>query len=243
MIRLKQSVPSVYYDNSRDFQLISHLFDIVLNSIKTDSDRIKSLPFSEESDDQLLDLLAFTLGLKLDKSKYSSAQLRAVCSVISKVLKNKGSLTAVNLLCTALMRADGIDGKFVTKIAEDGTHLDIYISNVATCKELLNELLPYIIPAGMIFNIKQAIALPTEVADNYAMNHKVIYSHMNPDIKMLKKYNNELDVNPGRASIFVPQEDTPQLLPGLLIGASIVDTTEKSDLALLPETVDKEDNE
>ena len=68
MIKIQESVPSIYYNSSRDFQLLGHLFDLVLNSTKTEADLLFNLPLSTNSDDQLLDLMTFTLGLRLEPS-------------------------------------------------------------------------------------------------------------------------------------------------------------------------------
>jgi hypothetical protein len=153
MIKIRESVPSVYYDSSRDFQLIGHLFDLVLNSTKTEADLLFNLPLSTNSDDQLLELLAFTLGLRLSKEKYTSAQLRAVCSVAPYIMRNKGSKKAIELLCNALMRADSIEGKSFVEL--DGNKLTIHITDISTCHDILYEILPYIVPAGIVFNIKE----------------------------------------------------------------------------------------
>lgn len=153
MIKIRESVPSVYYDSSRDFQLIGHLFDLVLNSTKTEADLLFNLPLSTNSDDQLLELLAFTLGLRLSKEKYTSAQLRAVCSVAPYIMRNKGSKKAIELLCNALMRADSIEGKSFVDL--DGNKLTLRITDISTCHDILYEILPYIVPAGIVFNIKE----------------------------------------------------------------------------------------
>lgn len=154
MIKLQESVPDIYFNSSRDFQLLGHLFDLVLNSVKTEADMVFNLPFSINSNNQLLDLMAFTLGLRLDKAKYTSEQLRAICSIAPRLMKTKGSITSVDLLCAALMHADKVEGDFETNINSSGTELTIYITSYATCKEALQELLPYILPAGMTFRIK-----------------------------------------------------------------------------------------
>lgn len=164
MIKIQDSVPSVYYDSSRDFQLIGHLFDIVLNAVKTDADMIFNLPFSVNSDDQLLDLMTFTFGLRLDKAKYTTQQLRSVCSIAPKLMRAKGSRYAIELLCTALLRAEGsgyataegISNSFSVELAADAPRIDIYLSRTAACKDILMEILPYILPAGMTYTIKQS---------------------------------------------------------------------------------------
>ena len=50
MIRLQDLVPNVYYEKSRDFQFIGRLFDIVLNSVKTNSDTLYNLPSGKNKD-------------------------------------------------------------------------------------------------------------------------------------------------------------------------------------------------
>lgn len=167
MIKIQESVPSIYYNSSRDFQLLGHLFDLVLNSTKTEADLLFNLPLSTNSDDQLLDLMTFTLGLRLSKAKYTSRQLRAICSVAPKMMRLKGSQQAIELLCTALMRADSAEGNFSLILNDSQTELTVYITSYATCRDALQEVLPYILPAGMIFKIKEAVGLTYGVETNF----------------------------------------------------------------------------
>ena len=107
MIRLQDLVPNVYYEKSRDFQFIGRLFDIVLNSVKTNSDTLYNLPSGKNKDERLLNLLAFTLGFQ-PKHHYNSKQLEAICSVLSLVIKNKGSLNAIIIATNAILHAEGL---------------------------------------------------------------------------------------------------------------------------------------
>lgn len=175
MIKIQESVPSVYYDKSRDFQLIGHLFDLVLNSIKTEADLLFNLPLSTNSDDQLLALLAFTLGLRLSKDKYTSKQLRAVCSVAPKMMRLKGSKAAIDLLCSALVRADSSAGYVRTDYKDN--RLSIYVTKTSTCQDLLYELLPYIVPAGIVFDIKEISekSVPEQITQVKLSTNKVIF--------------------------------------------------------------------
>lgn len=181
MIRIQDSVPSIYYDSSRDFQLIGHLFDLVLNATKTDADLVFNLPFSINSNDQLLDLMAYTLGLRLSKEKYTSAQLRSICSVAFKMMRAKGSLKAVELLCTALIRADSISGSFSTTFNDETAELTVYVTNLSTCKDILHEILPYIVPAGIIFNIKEMSAFTAAVTTTTVNEQQVAYGVLKPN--------------------------------------------------------------
>ena len=89
MIKLQNLTPEVYYKESRDFQLLGRLFDLVLNAVKTDTDLLYNLPLSTNSDEKLLELLALTLGFK-PKHQYNARNLKAVCSVFSEILRKFG---------------------------------------------------------------------------------------------------------------------------------------------------------
>ena len=74
MIRLQDLTPDVYYRKSRDFQFIGRLYDVVLNSVKTNADLINILPVSSlQQDQKLTELLLLTLGFQ-SKHKYNLVQ-------------------------------------------------------------------------------------------------------------------------------------------------------------------------
>jgi hypothetical protein len=154
MIRLQKYTPDVYYERSRDFQFIGRLYDVVLNSVKTNADIIKyGLPFSAQSPQELLVLMAYTLGFK-PKHKYSHEQLLAICEVFSEILRNKGSLKAVQILGEAILRAEGIVGSIACLMQYDDITerelpvLRIYIPETLAEISLFYDLLEYILPAG-----------------------------------------------------------------------------------------------
>ncbi len=181
MIKIQDSVPNVYYNSSRDFQLLAHLFDVVLNAVKTDVDQLYSLPFSTTSDDRLLDLLAFTFGLKFDRTKYTAAQIRSICSVAAQLMKHKGSIKAIELLCTTVLRAEGMSATCEIERSSSGADIAILLPANATCRDILFEMLPYILPAGMTFNIVQAAANTRAVAiDNIGFSENVVYTEQAP---------------------------------------------------------------
>ena len=91
MIKLQDLTPEVYYKESRDFQFLGRLYDLVLNSVKTESELIYNLPLSPNVNEKMLELLTLTLGFK-PKHQYNSKQLYAICSVLSEIIRNKGSI-------------------------------------------------------------------------------------------------------------------------------------------------------
>lgn len=153
MIKLKDYTPEIYYKESRDFQLLGRLYDLVLNSVKTEADLLYNLPLSTNSNEKLLDLLALTLGFK-PKHQYNASQLRAVCSVFPEILKHKGSIKAIKIACEALFHSMDISQSLNYDFTgEDNTKLNLYISKDFGDITILNDLLSYVLPAGMSCNI------------------------------------------------------------------------------------------
>lgn len=147
MIKLQNLTPAVYYEQSRDFQFIGRLYDIVLNYIKTNTANLSNLPVGKNMDEQLLNLLALTLGFKPTKN-YNSKQLRAVCSALPVILKHKGSIQALVLATNALLAAEGIKQQLeYTVYPKQG--ITLYIAQELDNLNLLTDLLDYLLPAGL----------------------------------------------------------------------------------------------
>lgn len=158
MIRLQDLTPAVYYNQSRDFQFIGRLFDIVLNHVKTNADNLYNLPIGDNMNESLLNLLAFTLGFQ-SKHNYNSKQLLAICSVLPMVLRNKGSLNAITIAVNSLLYAEGIQQALDYQI--DNGNLTLYLPTDLSDLTLLRDLLNYLIPAGM------SCALVKEISEVY----------------------------------------------------------------------------
>lgn len=153
MIKLQNYTPEIYYKQSRDFQLLGRLFDVVLNYVKTNADMIYDIPSSDSAGSKMIDLLALSLGFNA-KHNYSVKQLAALCSVLSSVLHNKGSQQAIELASTAILNAEGIeDPVLVYKDLTDIYNIILYIPQKLSDVTLLQDLLDYILPAGMTCDI------------------------------------------------------------------------------------------
>ena len=176
MIKLRNLTPDVYYNESRDFQFIGRLFDVVLNSVKTEADLLYNVPLNDDSNEKLLELMSLTLGFK-PKHQYNTKQLRAICKVFPEILKNKGSIKAVTIACNAIFNAAGeeqsLDYDF--KSLTDHTELNLYIPQNFGNINLINDLLYYILPAGMNCNIIRELHLN---ADSYTKLQTVDELHI-----------------------------------------------------------------
>jgi hypothetical protein len=145
MIKFKNQVPTIYTKASRDFQYLSWLIDIVLNSVKHNVDSLYDLP-NTQADPKLTELLAMTLGFKV-KRNYNQKQLAALVAALPKILKYKGTETAIYYAGNALIAASGAVGNFHSEVV-DG-ELQATLPEKLVDIALFNDLLPYILPAGM----------------------------------------------------------------------------------------------
>lgn len=150
MINIKNQIPSVYYDASRDFQILGHLYEVVLNYVKTNADMLYLLPNGIEEDTRATELLATTLGFKL-KRNYDKTQLAALVSIFPQLLKIKGTKRAVDLAGNALVKASGVPGMFISEIHDNvlTVKIPIELSDIT----LFMDLLPYILPFGLRVSI------------------------------------------------------------------------------------------
>jgi hypothetical protein len=167
MIRLQKYTPEVYYERSRDFQFIGRLYDVVLNSVKTNADTIRyGLPFNPQSPQELLSLMTMTLGFKA-KHQYSHSQLLAICSIFSEILKNKGNIRAIQLIGEAILKTEGILGNIACLMLYDPIKqkdlptLRIIIPAKLAEIALFYDLLEYVVPAGCTVEIIRGELLDT----------------------------------------------------------------------------------
>ena len=171
MIRLQNLTPEVYYKQSRDFQFIGRLYDIVLNSVKTNTATLYNLPIGPNMNEQLLNLLALTLGFK-PKKNYNSKQLLAICSVLPEILKHKGSMQAILIAVNALLAAEEITQPLDYSI-QPKKSITLYVSQKLSDLTLLTDLFEYILPAGISYNLVKENQLVTALETNIVLTDHV----------------------------------------------------------------------
>jgi hypothetical protein len=153
MINLYNQVPTIYSNASRDFQYLSWLINIVLNSVKHNVDDLYDLP-NNKSDPRLAELLATTLGFKIKRS-YDQRQLIALVSIIPSILKCKGTISAINMAGRALVKASGAIGVFSCSVDTENSCIEVVFPEGLVDTTLFMDLLPYILPAGMTCRITE----------------------------------------------------------------------------------------
>lgn len=193
MIKLQNYTPQVYYNESRDFQFLGRLFDLVLNSVKTNADLIRTLRKPDELADQYLELLALTLGFKANH-KYNAVHLRAICKVFPEIIRNKGNINSIIIACNALFAADGISQLASYDTIKENDKIigvNIYIPQNFTDTILINDLLAYILPAGLTCNIINQLQITKEYRTTFNFTDKfTLYDK--GDLQMNKGYSDNL---------------------------------------------------
>lgn len=183
MLRTQNLVPSVYYDNSRDFQFLGRTFDVVFNYLKMNIDLVKESPLSANLDDKLIPLLAKTLGFEV-KHNYNTQDLKSICSVFVELIRNKGTHLAIENACKTLMNSQNISGYLgvdtTTYVPDDDPSgkssytVYIYLPAEVTDTVLLEDLFDYILPAGydyrFIRSVKPEKQPTTSIGVDYKLN-------------------------------------------------------------------------
>ena len=94
LLRYDEMVPEVYVNKSRDFQLLTRLWELGLNNPKYFADKLKYQNCPNEIESSLLPLLVTKVGF-FPSSDYNNDVLRSVCNVFYALIRNKGSLLSV----------------------------------------------------------------------------------------------------------------------------------------------------
>ncbi len=171
MIQLQNYTPEVYYNHSRDFQFIGRLYDVVLNSVKTNTDLLYSIRNDANFNSKLVDLLAMTLGFK-SKHHYNTQQLIALCSVFPSILKNKGNIKAVRLAGQALLNAEGIAEPFDCEMINNTLYL--FVPRRLSDLNLFYDLLDYILPAGIVCEIAIGVLTRDTISTEIEMSADIV---------------------------------------------------------------------
>ena len=218
MIKFYDQVPTIYSNASRDFQYLSWLINIVLNSVKHNVDDLYTLP-NTHADVRLTELLAMTLGFKV-KRNYNQEQLLALVSVIPSILKYKGTITAIEMAGNALIKTSGASGSFTSE--QKGYLLEITIPSELIDTALFIDLLPYILPAGMSYRVVRKSEKQDELSTDLNYSDRV-EAHLYTDLSLASMYSSTTAVEP----IFTNYTDNGQLVTGLLDN-SVIPILEKS---------------
>ena len=156
MFSLQDNVPSVYMEESRDFQLLLRLIDLTNRGIKFDIDSMISLTNPMKIKSEFLNLYATKVGF-FPKRSIDENTLRYILSAFPYIIKNKGNKQGIQQAVATILKAEKHplaveDIDVVIKTMEDNNPvytIIIYVPIELTYNKVaLEELLAYVIPTG-----------------------------------------------------------------------------------------------
>lgn len=162
MFRVENNVPEVYIHESRDFQLISRLYDLVFQSSRFSIDSMTHTSDSLRCNENLLNLLSTKVGF-FTKSQFTDNIYRSIICVFPTLIKYKGSFSAIILIANLFGRLMNTNVD-VTYSSEDGVITIGFEEELTTNTELLFSLLEYVRPTGVFieYKYKTKMAPPEE---------------------------------------------------------------------------------
>ena len=167
MVKVQHLTPSIYYRESRDFQLFGRIYDILFNYVKNNVNCIG------EARKNIPSLLSPTLGYKLNRD--ISNDLYVFLSSMPLIQKYKGSQNGIYMLIASFLNACGIyKGHDITiEVQNNIKVLNISIPYALDSDNIiiLEALLDYILPVSTLYNIKVATAI-----DNATQEGKIYYT-------------------------------------------------------------------
>ena len=156
MIKVHDLLPGIYYKESRDFQSLGRVYEVLFNYLKTESDLSNLDLLSSNSNIKLLPLLAKTLGFD-SKHDYNIQDLKALCSSFVGLLRYKGSIIAIDEAVKILLNSQHINSEFdIVPSDNDPYNLEIFLPKEINDLVLLEDLFNYILPVGYTYNFVYA---------------------------------------------------------------------------------------
>lgn len=163
MFRFQDNLPEVYINESRDFQLLARLSDVLFSGIKYDIDSMINVLDATLAKDRMLQLMCTKIGF-FPKIEIDSQVLKYIIASFPYIIKNKGNAIGIQAAVNAILKAennlDAVGEPRIIIVNADGDDLfrDNYTIYIYTTIQIYNqsalkELLRYVIPAGYAYKI------------------------------------------------------------------------------------------
>lgn len=167
IFRLQNNVPNIYVEESRDFQTLCNVFDIMNSGIKYDIDSMPNILDTNLCRDSMIPLLQSKLGF-FTKRTLTTKEIRHVLCAFKRLVKDKGSRIGIKEAIEIYLKLLNTNGGYRITITNNetlertlsGTANTVYnkTSNVYLIEidlqsqiqntDVLKEMLNYVLPAG-----------------------------------------------------------------------------------------------
>ena len=162
---MQNNVPETYVNRSRDFQLLCRLYDVVMNGVKFDVDVVGNVIDNKHISTDLLPLLQSKLGFF--DSVAVNDKLRYVLDAFPHIIKNKGSLKAVEQTVNVFLKANHISTPAqVYADMQSQKVIAIIKSGITFDTDLIDAIMKYILPTGYVVEyrfVTDVVTSPTIV--------------------------------------------------------------------------------
>ena len=151
MFRIQDNVPQIYINESRDFQLISRLYDLMYSGVKYDIDSMVNILDATLIQDNLLELMCSKVGF-FPRIKIDSDVLKYIIASFPYIIKNKGNKRGIEYSVSAILKSQhGSNQDTIPYIVMDNYAVQIYTNYRLEqyLVQILNELLRYVLPTGV----------------------------------------------------------------------------------------------
>lgn len=172
MFRFQDNLPEVYINESRDFQVLARLSDVLFSGIKYDIDTMVRILDATLIKDRMLDLLCTRVGF-FSSVEIDAQVLKYIIASFPYILKNKGTEKGIKAAVNAILKAenqqseDGIEQVLVEVISEkpknelrDAYTVYIYTTQSIYNKDALAEVFKYVMPLGFTYKLELLDSLP-----------------------------------------------------------------------------------
>lgn len=155
-INIEKKVPKAYLIDSRDFQLLCRIFNVIENSSRADIESMISVLDTAICRDRVLSLWKTKLGI-FESLEVTSDILREILVAFPYILKNKGSKKAIEESIALFTRLNGIKTEVKVDIVNNEEsdngylpyHILITIESLdGSFIDTLDKVLSYVVPTG-----------------------------------------------------------------------------------------------
>ena len=151
IFRFVENTPDTYVDQSRDFQLLCNLCDLVQNSTKHSIDSMLQILDTGAIPSALIGLLQTKLGFFVpDYSIYTATALRVILSAFQSIVRQKGSRLAIQSTLNLFMKVLNVDNVVTLLFESDDDKYTVKVQASAdlTDTRILKDIFSYVLPSG-----------------------------------------------------------------------------------------------
>lgn len=175
MLRLQENTPEIYLKESRDFQIMCRIYDMLNNAVRFNIESTRYLLDPRLCNDKVLELLCTRVGF-FPKKEYNTNILRSVVSAFPFLLKYKGSKKGIELAVDTILKAEQHFGESSIDISTPGL-VKVYLTVPLSNQDLLYDVLTYILPVGydiIIEYSKPLRGIESQIAVNSGLDYAVV---------------------------------------------------------------------